>query len=204
MTLRRTLKPATFLAVPLVILSYGALVAALPYGSGDYGACTYNTCDITLTTNSTVDLPITPTTDGVNTTVNDTAEVATGASTGYTLTFSVADTDTSLSGSTDSIDASSGTQASPVTLGLNTWGYRVDGLSGFGAGPTATQTNDPDSVYAFAGVPASNQTAHTLKSTSSAADPPDATDIWYGVRIDATKTAGSYTGQVVYTAVTNE
>lgn len=190
---------------PLVLfMGTGAVTFALPYGSGTYGTCTYNTCDITLMTSGTVNLPVTPTSNGVNTTAKDEAIVSTGASTGYTLTFLGSDTSTDLVSGANTISASGNTPASPSTLAINTWGYRVDGIEGFGAGPTSAQTNDPNAVFTFAGVPASNQTPHTLKITSSAASPSDTTDIWYGVRLDMTQPAGTYTGTVIYTAVTND
>ena len=114
-----------------------------------------------------------------------------------------ADTTTHLVSGGNSVATSSGTQASPVNLAVNTWGYRVDSLSGFGAGPTTAQTNQPTSSYSFAGIPASDQTAHTLKTTSAPADPAETTAVWYGVRIDTTKPSGTYTDLVTYTAVTN-
>jgi hypothetical protein len=130
--------------------------------------------------------------------------VSTDATTGYTLTFLDSDTNTSLVSGGNSIAASSGTPASPITLALNTWGYRVDGQAGFGAGPTSAQNSDPSELYSFAGIPASDQTAHTLKTTSSAANPPEITDVWFGVRLDTAKPNGTYTDQVTYTAVTND
>lgn len=179
------------------------ILSALPYGAGTYGTCTYSTCGISITTSGTVSLPVTPSSSGVNTTAEDEVSVTTDASTGYTLTFLDSDTDTDLDSASDAITASSGTQASPVTLSLNTWGYRIDGLSGFGAGPTSAQNSDSGALYTFAGVPASDQTAHTLKTTTAAANPADVTSVWYGVRIDTNIDSGTYTGQVTYTAVTN-
>lgn len=204
MTVKKILEQTVLWSVPLFFLAFGTFISALPYGSGDYGACTYDTCGITLTTDGTVTLPVTPTTSGVNTTVSDTAEVSTDATTGYTLTLSDSDTDTDLISGVSTIAAASGTQASPATLALNTWGYRVDGLAGFGTGPTSAQTSDSSALYTFAGLPASNQTVHTIKTTSQAANPPDTTDVWYGVRVDTTKPNGTYTGTVTYTAVTND
>jgi hypothetical protein len=192
--------------VPLFFLeiAVGATLSALPYGSGTYGTCTYDTCAISVLSSGTVNLAVTPTSSGVNTTAKDDVTVSTDASTGYTLTFLDSDTDTTLVNGGNSIAASSGTQAGPITLALNTWGYRVDGLASFGAGPTSAQNNDSSTLYTFAGVPASNQTAHTLKTTSAAANPAETTNVWYGVRLDTTKPSGTYSDQVTYTAVTND
>ena len=178
--------------------------SAAPYGSGLYGACTYNTCDaISITTSGTVSLPVTPTNSGVYTTVSDTVTVGTDNSSGYTLSFKNSDTNTSLVNANGTITASNGTQASPAALALNTWGYRVDGLASFGNGPTSAQNSAGSSSFTFAGVPANNLSAHTLKTTSTDANPAETTTVWFGVRIDDTIAAGTYTDQVTYTAVTN-
>ncbi|HTE22464.1 MAG TPA: hypothetical protein VK674_05495 [Candidatus Limnocylindria bacterium] len=192
---------------PLLFLGFASgatMLSALPYGSGAYDTCTYDTCGISVLTSGTVTLAVTPTSGGVNTTAEDEVIVETDASTGYTLTFLDSDTDTALTSGANTVTASGGTQASPVTLALNTWGYRVDSLASFGAGPTGAQNSDPNALYTFAGVPASNQTAHTLKSTSSAANPAEVTEVWFGARLDTAKPDGIYTGQVTYTAVTND
>lgn len=192
--------------LPLIVFSILMTDAslALPYGVGTYGTCQYDTCSLSLTSGGTLSLNISPTSDGVYSTLNDEVEVGTGSSTGYTLSLADADTNTNLVNGGDTVAASSGTQASPIILIVNTWGYRVDGLSGFGAGPTTSQNSSPNSTFTFAGVPASDQTAHSLKVTSAAASPPETTMVWYGARINNTKPSGTYTDQVVYTAVTNE
>jgi len=194
-------------AAPLLLLTMsvtGTFLSALPYGSGAYDTCTFDTCGISLLTSGTVNLTATPTTGSVNSTAEDEVTVGTDATTGYALTFLDSDTDTTLANGANTLGASSGTQASPITLAVNTWGYRIDGLASFGAGPTSAQSSDASPAYTFAGVPASNQTAHTLKTTSAAANPAETTHVWYGVRINTVKPGGIYTGQVTYTAVTND
>lgn len=196
----------------LIVIGLSLLVAepllggnssALPYGSGTYGSCQYDTCSLSLSTSGTVSVSATPTVSGVYSTQSDSVLVGTHASTGYTLTMKDSDTSTDLVSGGDTVARSAGTQASPITLALNTWGYRVDGLSGFGAGPTSAQTNSASSSYTFAGMPASNESTHTLKVTSVAAEPAETTTVWYGVRIDHTKPSGTYTDLVTYTAVVN-
>jgi hypothetical protein len=201
---KKSLGSIVLFGLSVLAVTSGTLLSALPYGSGDYGTCTYDTCGINVLTSTTVNLPVTPTTGGVNSTAEDEVSVTTDATTGYTLTLLDFDTDTDLDSAGDSMAASIGTQASPITLALNTWGYRVDGVAGFGAGPTSAQNSDASALYTFAGVPASNQTAHTLNTTSVAANPADTTSVWYGVRVDTTKSNGTYTNQVTYTAVTND
>lgn len=205
----RVLRRLKQFALPgLAVLLLGAIstqsLLALPYGAGSYGTCQYSTCGITLTSSGTVNLGVIPTADGVYTTASDSVSVSTSNSTGYTLSLRDSDTNTSLVNGANVMTASGGTSALPLALELNTWGYRVDGLAAFGAGPTSAQNNASASSYTFAGAPASNQTSHTLKTAASAADPPQVTTVWYGVRVDATKPSGTYSGQVTYTAVTND
>lgn len=195
----------TFIWLVLCILAIfsASSLLALPYGAGSYGTCTFDTCGISITSSGTVSLGVIPAAGGVYTTASDSVNVTTGSSTGYTLRLSDTDTNTSLASGLNTIPASSGIPVSPVNLPINSWGYRVDGQHGFDAGPTVAQSNVSSSSYVFAGVPASNQTSHIIKTTSVAADPSDTTLVWYGVYIDTSKPNGTYSNQVVYTAVTN-
>ncbi len=189
--------------IALLSLAAGSL-AALPYGSGTYGACQYSSCSISIMTGGTVALSATPTSSGVYTIASDSVTVDTLASTGYTLSVKDSDTVTSLENGANTIAASSASPASPGVLAPNTWGWRIDGTAGFGAGPTTAQSSVASNSLTFAGIVASNQTAQTMKTTSSAANPPDVTSVWYGVRVDTAKPAGTYSTQVVYTAVAND
>jgi len=150
----------------------------------------------------TVNIPATPTTGGVQTISNDTVTVSTNDAAGYTL--KLAETTaaaTSLTSGGSSIPASSGTQASPVVQAVNTWGYRVDGVGGFGSGPTSAISNGAISgSLKFAAVPAS--TPDTLKTTSSTASN-DTTSVWYGVAVNTSTPSGTYTNSVTYTATAN-
>lgn len=204
-TVSLAVKAAIWLVVILMMASStSGFVEALPYGSGSYGSCTYNTCGITISTTDTVVLSTTPTASGVYTIASDTITVGTNASTGYTLTMKDTDTTTDLLNGTNVIVASSGTPVAPVVLAMNSWGWRIDSLAGFGAGPTTAQTNATSNGLTFAGVAASNMSAHTLKTTAGPANPSQTTNVWYGVRINTTKPSGTYTNQVTYTAVTND
>lgn len=201
----RTIKAVTWLMLSLATLSIASgVLEALPYGSGSYGTCSYSTCSITISTSGTIALSATPTASGVYTIASDTVTVGTDASTGYTLSMKDADTTTNLVSGPNTIAASSGTPASPVALTLNTWGWRIDALAGFGNGPTTTQNSVANSTLTFAGAVASNQGAQTLRTKSSAANPAEATTVWFGVRVDTSKPSGTYTDQITYTAVTND
>src|SRR6185312_2811878 len=144
------------------ILSSGLAVAypSGTYGSSTYGSCEYgNTCSITLTSGGTVHLDVTPASGGRCTIQSDTASVLTDDSNGYTLTLADNSTNTALDDGSATIPASSATIASPAALTANKWGYRVDGLGSFGAGPTTAQSNISPPATLFAGIKASNQTA---------------------------------------------
>lgn len=174
------------------------------YSSGDYGSCDYGTgCSITLTSGGTVSLDITPVSGVLCTIQSDTASVETDDTNGYTLTLANDDTDTSLVNGASSIPVGSGTLASPVALAANTWGYRVDSLGSFGSGPTTNQSNVSPTSAVFAAVPASNATPDTIALTSSAANPAVDTVVWYGACANTSVTSGTYTTQVMYTAVAN-
>lgn len=156
---------------------------------------------INMTTSSTVTVSIIPTPSGSVSSSSDAVSVSTNNPLGYTLTLADNDTNTNLVNGANNIAAHSGTQASPTALASNTWGYRVDGVGGFGAGPTSAETNNGSSTTIWAGVP-SSASPITLKTTSSTATN-DITTVWYGVRADTTLPNGTYTDTVTYTATTN-
>lgn len=155
---------------------------------------------ISMTTNSTVALPVTPVSGGSATSASDAVSVSTNNALGYTLTLADADATTTLTSGTNTIPASAGTFAAPGALANNTWGYRVDNVGTFGAGPTSAQVNQAGLSGTWAGVPATGS-PHTLKSTSTTATN-DITTVWYGVRADTTNPNGVYADQVTYTATT--
>lgn len=153
------------------------------------------------TSNGTVTANVTPTGAGAQTIASDTLTVSTNNTLGYTLQIADSDATTTLVSGSDSIAASSGTQASPVAQSANTWGYRVDGLAGFGAGPTSGQNSAAISSLTFAGMPA-NSSPNTIKSTSTTASN-DTTTVWYGVTADTSQPTGTYSDTITYTATAN-
>lgn len=173
------------------------------YGSGNYGSCDYGSCTITLTSGGSTTLNVAPTPSGVCTVQSDTASVLTDSTDGYSLTMTTSTTNNAMTSSSGSIDASSGTAGSPATLAANTWGYRVDGLAGFGAGPTSAQNNGSTPSVTFAGVPPSNVAGTQVASSSGPANPAVDTTIWYGLCADSSVPADTYSVTVTYTAVTN-
>jgi hypothetical protein len=174
------------------------------YSNGTYSACQYNACGISLTSSGTVDLSVIPGASTTCTVQSDSVAVTTDSSTGYTLTLNDGDTSNQMPGSNGgAINAVSGTNAAPATLGANTWGYRVDGNGGFGAGPTSASSNGSVPAGAFAAVPLSSAAPDTIATSSVAADPAVTTPVWYGLCANAAVPNGNYSDSVVYTAVVN-
>jgi hypothetical protein len=173
------------------------------YGSGNYGNCDYGSCTITLSGGGSTTLNVVPTPTGKCTVQSDTASVLTDSTSGYSLTMTTSTTNSAMTSGSNSIAASSGTASSPVTLAMNTWGYRVDGLSGFGTGPTSAQSSGSIPSVSFAGVPASNQAGTQVASSGGPANPAVTTTVWYGLCANASQSSGNYSVTVTYTAVTN-
>ena len=195
----------------ILVFCVVSIIAAMPvlqamaitYGSGTYGSCQYNSCSLTISSAGTLSINVTPASGGACSTQSDNVSVLTDDPSGYTLSLTNSNTNTALLNGTVAINSTSATQASPAALVANQWGYRVDNIGGFGAGPTSAQTNvSPDSI-SFAGVPASNANPDTIASTSGAADPAVSTYVWYSVCTDTTIASGTYTTQITYTAITN-
>jgi hypothetical protein len=198
-------------AIIIAIAALGSLLVvgssqANPYSSGQYGSCQYGNCSITLTTGGSVSLPVTPAGGStVCTDQSDSVGVQTNSTTGFTLTLGDGDTNTNLVGVSygGTVAASSGTIASPTVLTAGKWGYRVDGLSGMGSGPTSAGTNTAPLSLTFAGVLSSSSSPTTIATTSVAANPTVTTLVWYGVCVGAAQVADNYADIVSYTAVTN-
>ena len=100
----------------------------------------------------------------------------------------------------NNITASAGTTGTPITLVNGTWGWRIDSLGGFGAGPTSTQSNIAPSALTFAAIPA-NASPFTIKTTATngAAN----STVWYSARVNNTQPSGTYSSTVTYTITTN-
>ncbi len=194
-------------ALLFVIVPVGSVRAdttdSATYGSGGYGNCSYGSCTITLTSGGTTNVNVVPNPTGKCTVQSDTASVLTDNPTGYSLTMTTSTTNNSMTGTAGSISSSSATAASPTILSMNTWGYRVDGLAGFGAGPTSPLSSGSVPSTTFAKVPPSNLAGTQVASSSSAANPAVNTTVWYGVCANSAVTAGTYSVTVTYTAVTN-
>lgn len=154
-----------------------------------------------ITTSDTVALgALTPNSTGTQSIAKDTVSVTTNDAQGFSLTLQDSDATRTLASGGNSFAAASGTAASPAALANNTWGWRVVGLSGFGAGATSSVNNGAPSSLTFAGIPA-NGSATQIKTTS--VNGTDSVDVWYSARANNTQPSGTYTDTVTYTATTN-
>ncbi len=193
-------------AILVTVITWALLAhpaAGMNYSAGTYGTCQYGSCGISLTTSGSLSADVTPAAGSTKCTVNnDIVTVTTDSSTGYTVTLTDTDTTNTLVGPT-TIAASSATPASPAVLTANTWGYRVDSIAGFGAGPTSSASSGAIPSETYAGVPISSGTPGTIRTTSVADTGTVNTSVWYGVCASSSLASGSYTDNVTYTAVTN-
>lgn len=153
------------------------------------------------TSNGTVNVNVTPTGSGAQTVASDTLTVSTNDALGYTLQIADADANTNLVSGSNNVAASAGTQAVPVAQAVNTWGYRVDSLGGFGAGPTSGASSAAIGAAKFAGVPASSA-PNTIKTTATTASN-DTTTVWYAVAANTSQPSGTYSDTVTYTVTAN-
>lgn len=153
------------------------------------------------TTSGSVAINATPSVGGVQTIANDIVTVSTNDSAGYTLKLGETTASSALVSGGNSIVASAGTLAAPIAQSVNTWGYRVDNIGGFGAGPTTGVTNAAIGAIKFAAIPAT-ATPDTIKATATTASS-DTTSVWYGVAVNTVTPSGSYTNSVTYTAIAN-
>lgn len=177
---------------------------AITYGSGQYGRCQYGACTISLTSSATLSVDVLPASGSTTCSVSsDNVTVTTSSSDGYTLQLSDADTSAQLTASGGVVNPVAGTRASPQTLSANTWGYRVDGAGGFGAGPTTGSNNAGVPSFPFAAVPLSSDTADTIATNPVAATTGATTTVWYGVCVSTATPSGAYSDSVVYTAIIN-
>ena len=147
-------------------------------------------------TSGTVSLPIIPTVSGSFTSASDTVVAGTNNPTGYKLQIS--GSPTALTNGGNTIPASLGTPASPVTLAADTWGYHVDGQFNF-TGTGAAVTDQASLAGNWAGV---TGTAVAIKNVATATAS-DSTTVWFGAGATTNKPGGSYSAVVTYTAVTN-
>ncbi len=203
--MKQPMKSALTIGTGVIVATGFVLAPAVASAANSPASTTINAniaSTISISTSGTVTLAITPTGSGSASSASDTVTVNTNNALGYKLQLANASaTVGTLANGGNSLATASGTFASPAALGNNTWGYRVDGVGTFGAGPTSAQTNAASLTGLWAKVPLS-ASPDQLKNTSTTATN-DTTTVWYGAMADTTKPNGTYAGTVTYTATTN-
>lgn len=139
-----------------------------------------------------MNLAVTPTLDGTIVSDDLAIQVSTDNTTGYTLALSLAGAETSLNdpASGGKIQSSIADINSPATLSVNTWGWYPDSLA-----------NNTGNL--FSALPSISAPYELKKTSSPTSGSGDTTTISFGVNVDTTLPAGSYTNTIVISAVTN-
>jgi len=130
-------------------------------------------------------------------------DVTTNSYYGYTLTMQASGSNLERSSGGQTIPSTSGTIASPTGLSgaSSAWGFRMDGLGGFGSGPTTVEGGVFNSAYTWAAAPTTETTLRTTGVATSSGG--DDTTIWFGVATTPGQLYGSYAQTVTWTAIAN-
>lgn len=153
---------------------------AQPYGAGTYGEdVPYGgETALSIATDGNVTIPsITPLTGGTSASGNSVVTVTSTDVVGFEL-YVRGLASTAMNNLGDTIPASG--NGSPAALAVNTWGYNVNGSANY-VGMTLSDV--------------------LVKSFVGPASSGDITTFTYGIRVDLSKPAGTYTTSVIYTAV---
>ena len=161
----------------------------------------------------TVPLELTPDINGLMTVVSSNIYVGTTSTTGYQLYLEMAGsngTTNSLLNNADNDKAitSTGTFTDPVPLTNGRWGYAFssseDALvdsNGFDANYDTMQSGTPNDNK-FAAIPESDQPAQKIAETDSYGE--DTLTVYYGLRAGYETAAGTYSNEVLYTAIADD
>ena len=139
-----------------------------------------------------MNLAVTPTPDGTLASDEMAIQVSTDNTTGYTLALSLAGSETSLNdpASGGKIQSSTADINSPATLSVNTWGWYPDSLA-----------NNTGNL--FSALPSSSDPYELKKTSAPTSGSGETTTISFGVNVDTTLPAGSYTNAIIISATTN-
>lgn len=154
-------------------------VSASPYGAGRYNAnVPYGgQTQLTISTSGNIGLSVAPSDSGTSASASGTVTVVSTDVVGYKLYVRSVSSTNMVNGAA-TIPASA--NGSPASLAVNTWGYNLNGSSNY-TGMTLSDV--------------------LIRSATQPYTSGDITTVTYGVRVDNSKRAGSYTNQVIYTAV---
>lgn len=155
-------------------------VRASPFGAGVYGAdVPYGSAtSIAISFSGAAEMSLTPSGSSFSGTGSHTVTVTSTDVIGYKL-YVNATTDTSLSNGTDTIAASSNNTMN--SLAVNSWGYNTTGSTTNFLGMTLSQA--------------------LLKDASGPYKDGDDTTVTYGAVVDMSKSSGTYTTDITYTAI---
>jgi len=143
---------------------------------------------------------ITPDTTGKQSIASDTVTANTNDTAGLTITMASSSAATTMVSGANTIAAIGGTPAAPVALTNGTWGWRIDSLATFGAGPTTLISNAAPNAGTFAAMPATSS-PYTIKTTAATGS--STNTVWYSSRVNNAQAIGAYVATVTYTIITN-
>jgi hypothetical protein len=197
------------LVVGIAVVGIGLAAVTLPFASQADTQTSNTSVDLVInpvissySSGPTVTLgAITPDITGKQSTGSDTVTAATNDTAGLTMTLSEnSAASTSLISGANNITIGSGAPAAPATLTNGTWGWRIDSLAGFGAGPTSVISNAAPSAITYAPIPA-NGAPFTIATSASTGT--TTKTVWYSARVNNTQPIGTYASTVTYTITTN-
>jgi hypothetical protein len=151
---------------------------ASPYGAGKYNAVVPygGQTSMTISTSGNIAIPITPGSSAVLGSSSGTVTVVSTDVVGYKLY--VRALSSNMTSGANTIPASA--NGTGAALATNTWGYNLDASTNF-VGMTTSDV--------------------LIRTGTGPFESGDTTTVTYGVKIDQSKAAGSYSTTVIYTAV---
>lgn len=177
--MKKIIISGTAVVVIITTLIYVPVSFAQPYGKGTYNANVHygDLISLSIATSGNINIPITPASEGTLATGTGTVTVTSTDVMGYKL-YIRALNNTDMNNNGTLLPASA--NATAANLAVNTWGYNTDASNNF----VGVSLNDV-----------------LIRSVTTPASTGSVTTITYGIKLDLTKPAGSYTTTVVYTAV---
>lgn len=169
----------SLIAIIAIVFVVDFTVKAAPYGEGKYDAnVPYGgQTSLSISAGPTVNLSINPAATGTVASASNAITVTSTDVIGYKLYIRAVSSTNMVQGATV-IPASANATLNP--LAINTWGYNTNASSN------------------YLGITTSNV---LLKDADGPFSTGDVTTVYYGLNLDRTKRAGSYTASVMYTAV---
>ena len=161
---------------------------------------------VSVSNSSALSMDVNAVASGTYASVKDTVTTRTNIGGGYDLYVSMGNSNSNLYLTSDNqsyIAPTSATIDSPAVLDSNSWGFAVPTsntgavISGF---DSSYSTPTPSAASKWAAMPV-NTEATKVQSTNAANETGQALDIYYGAYLDITKPGGTYSGEVIYSAV---